>query len=390
MNLRKTRRIIVVFLTFALTLCFAATALAFDKVIYANADPFMYYVQVDVVNNIVTVFSKDSKGKYSKIHKQFICTVGASGTPTPTGTFRLNESRRRFGYFQEFGVYAQYWTNVAGGIYFHSILYTRPKEGSFTRTSYNNLGRGGSHGCIRLLVEDARWIYYNCPSGTRGEIVKGEKNDTLRKSLLPKVSASKYKPEADQYENAKRNLPRATIKSDTVFKAVSGKTSTIQKGATVNIISSGQVSCRVTVNGVEGHIDSRYLNFIPNGPGDAEKNQTKKTIKVFEVSAAQTNFYERATPSATVLGVYGKGTELSYVGETKSFYKVKIEGVIGYIYKKDIKSMYAERDPGYKPKVYKVLKSDTSDDFVDLADDATPTPTPTPEPTDDEGWVEIE
>jgi len=32
--------------------------------------------------------------------------------------------------------------------------------------SVNKLGSPASHGCIRLKVEDARWIYNNCPAGT--------------------------------------------------------------------------------------------------------------------------------------------------------------------------------------------------------------------------------
>ena len=29
-----------------------------------------------------------------------------------------------------------------------------------------NLGRKASHGCIRLKIDDAKWIYDNCPYGT--------------------------------------------------------------------------------------------------------------------------------------------------------------------------------------------------------------------------------
>ena len=34
------------------------------------------------------------------------------------------------------------------------------------KTSVRKLGRRASHGCIRLTVEDAKWIYDNCPAGT--------------------------------------------------------------------------------------------------------------------------------------------------------------------------------------------------------------------------------
>ena len=34
------------------------------------------------------------------------------------------------------------------------------------RDRYNQLGTVCSHGCVRLTVADAKWIYDNCPLGT--------------------------------------------------------------------------------------------------------------------------------------------------------------------------------------------------------------------------------
>ena len=83
------------------------SAIAFDKVVYANADPNKYFVECDLVNNIVTIYKSDDEGKFTIIAKQFPCTTGAKATPTPVGSFRLNESRRRFGYFRNYDCYGQ-------------------------------------------------------------------------------------------------------------------------------------------------------------------------------------------------------------------------------------------------------------------------------------------
>ena len=49
---------------------------------------------------------------------------------------------------------------------FHSVLYNQ-KGGPVTQSSVNNLGSKASHGCVRLSVEDAKWLYQNCPKGTK-------------------------------------------------------------------------------------------------------------------------------------------------------------------------------------------------------------------------------
>ena len=49
---------------------------------------------------------------------------------------------------------------------FHSVLYSTRSESSLKYSSVYNLGRKASHGCIRLSVEDAQWIFENCASRT--------------------------------------------------------------------------------------------------------------------------------------------------------------------------------------------------------------------------------
>ncbi len=350
----------------------SSNAFAFSKVVYANADPWKYFVELDLTNKITTVYEKDSKGKYSKIAKQFISTTGLDETPTPEGSFIMNDSRRRFGYFTKFDVYAQYWSNVAGGIYFHSIIYTKPEEGAWTTSSYRALGKQASHGCIRMLVEDARWIYYNCPAGTRGVIVSNPKNEALRQSLLPKQAAKDYKPTADEYEAANRGLARAKVVRETTFTPVSGSDETVDRGTLVQIISSGGKTCRVKVGDREGHILTRDLEFFPNGPKDKQISLNQKEIA--QVSSKQAPVYKASTTESAVIGTYGKGTTLKIKAETASFYQVSVDGKIGFIKKTDVSEGYVSLS--YKDVVKRI---DTSP-----APSATAAPTVAPTASPDE------
>ena len=153
--------------------------------------PLPYKIQVDVTNQVVTVFGRDNNGKYTKVVRQMICSTGTDATPPPLGTFNMPGQKGRWGYFAKFGVYAQYWSRIKGGILFHSVIFRKPDESTLSVSSLLNLGKKASHGCIRLLVEDAKWIYYNIPAGTEVTKMKGKKNPSLTASLKPKLKPVK-------------------------------------------------------------------------------------------------------------------------------------------------------------------------------------------------------
>ncbi len=113
---------------------------------YQNTDPGLYLVELDLTNQVGAVYMRDELGGYSNMIRQFLITSGDEENSTPTGTFKLTEMRERFGYFLNFNIYAQYWTQVVRGIYLHSVLFSKRNDTSMTRGSYNELGKAASHG----------------------------------------------------------------------------------------------------------------------------------------------------------------------------------------------------------------------------------------------------
>ena len=99
-------------------------------------------------------------------------------------------------YFPKFKVYAQYQVRIKGSILFHSILYDKKDLKTLKTSSYNNLGKRASHGCIRLLPEDARWIYENCSPGTEVHVFEGEAIEGERERLKPMPIKSWYPEQA--------------------------------------------------------------------------------------------------------------------------------------------------------------------------------------------------
>ncbi|NMA95287.1 MAG: L,D-transpeptidase family protein [Clostridiales bacterium] len=155
----------------------------------APKKPLPYKLEIDVTNQVVTAYSRDSSGNYTKIARQMICTTGKSSTPTPLGTFKMPGQKGRWGYFTKFDTYAQYWNRIRGSILFHSVLFAEPDVSTISMSSVRNLGSPASHGCVRLTVADAKWLYESCPAGTEVTVLKKKKNSALTNKLKASMPA---------------------------------------------------------------------------------------------------------------------------------------------------------------------------------------------------------
>ena len=151
----------------------------------ATPEPVPFHITVDVNNQVVTVYSRDAEGEYTVVVRQMICSSGTKKNPSSIGDFTLNGRKARWCFFPKWGDYAQYWTQITSEIAFHSVIYARVDTKSLSIKSYNMLGQRASHGCIRLLVSDAKWIYDNVGAGTVVTITETlPKNDELKSALL--------------------------------------------------------------------------------------------------------------------------------------------------------------------------------------------------------------
>lgn len=105
-----------------------------------------WLVLVDRSRCRVAVF-QGARGNWA-LRDLFSCVVGAPSTPTILGTYTTKGRRMELSTDSR----ARYCTQIQGGYFFHTIL-----------SSNSELGHWASHGCVRLPVEKAKWIYYNLP-----------------------------------------------------------------------------------------------------------------------------------------------------------------------------------------------------------------------------------
>ena len=130
----------------------------------ARPKPYPYRVEVSLADQTVTVWSLTDQGDYSEV-QSFSCSTGLHDS-TPSGIFLDGHPVNRWHYFEKYYCWAQYSFRIEGGILFHSVLYREQDESTIKNGSVWALGNPASHGCIRLSVEDAKWLFENCPRGS--------------------------------------------------------------------------------------------------------------------------------------------------------------------------------------------------------------------------------
>lgn len=122
--------------------------------LYSSSTP--YIIAVNRGTRKVGIY-QGWRGNWRNI-QYWSCTVGAPSTPTVGGVFRVGN---RGHYFDSGASRCFWWTQFYGNYLFHSTLYNRNGVPTDSR-----LGMALSHGCVRLNINNALWIYNNIPRGT--------------------------------------------------------------------------------------------------------------------------------------------------------------------------------------------------------------------------------
>ena len=130
----------------------------------AKSNPFPYRVEVSIDEQLVRVYALNDQGRYD-LKQTFTCSTGLHDS-TPRGVFLDGHPVNRWHHFEKFNCWAQYSFEVTGDIMFHSVIYGSDNENSLRSGSLYALGNPASHGCIRLKVEDAKWLYEHCKRGS--------------------------------------------------------------------------------------------------------------------------------------------------------------------------------------------------------------------------------
>jgi len=121
-----------------------------------------FRIEVDLTKQKVFVYYKD------ELIREMICSGGADES-TPLGEFETSQ-KIEYDWVSRFNVGAYYWIRFYGNYLFHSVPFD--KNGEMIIEEYEKLGSPASHGCIRLKLDEAKWLYEKLPLGVKVIIYK--------------------------------------------------------------------------------------------------------------------------------------------------------------------------------------------------------------------------
>lgn len=93
------------------------------------------------------------------LNRRYVCSTGKASTPTVIGEYQVYGKGYSFGH----GYTCYYYTQFYGDYLFHSSPYYVNSNQVMDPT----MGVPSSAGCVRLEIQNAKWIYDNIPYGTK-------------------------------------------------------------------------------------------------------------------------------------------------------------------------------------------------------------------------------
>ena len=139
-----------------------------------------YRIDVDLTNQIATVYGIYSNGSAKALMSEFVSTA-RKGKTTPVGNFKIQgasggrKAKYRTCKLSGGKTYAEYACRFTGAKMMHGVPWrSRNTKGYVYKNEFNKLGSVASGGCVRMPLKLARYIYNNCPIGTPVRVFKGK------------------------------------------------------------------------------------------------------------------------------------------------------------------------------------------------------------------------
>ena len=97
--------------------------------------------------------------------REELCSTGL-GNSTPRGIYLDGGPVNVWHHFSKFDCWARYSFEIDGDRMFHSVIYSERDTDTLRESSLYGLGNKASHGCVRLAVKSAKWLFEHCAPGS--------------------------------------------------------------------------------------------------------------------------------------------------------------------------------------------------------------------------------
>ena len=141
--------------------CFKSNGVWVSDSMNAKAQSYVsrtnWLILVDTSRCVTSIYC-GSQGNWD-LNRRYVCSTGRAGTPTVIGEYEVFGKGYSFGH----GYTCYYYTQFYGDYLFHSS----PYYVNSNRIMDPTMGVPSSAGCVRLEIQNAKWIYDNIPYGTK-------------------------------------------------------------------------------------------------------------------------------------------------------------------------------------------------------------------------------
>lgn len=241
-----------------------------------------YVLKVNRKQNVITAYKNNVPVRV------MLCSTGKNNA-TPAGTYYTKAKMR----WHELDgpVWGQYCTRISGHYLFHSVYYRAYNNNrKLAINEYRKLGSQASHGCVRVTVEDAKWIYDNCSIGTKVVVYDSKDAGPLGKPSNIKVktkSSGKWDPtDTDPSNPHYKYRPTITISKDKATTIAVGTKYNLKSGVTAKDYKKKNITSKIKVNGkVDTSKPGTY--YLKYWVQDSRNYYTYKEFKVKVIKASR-------------------------------------------------------------------------------------------------------
>lgn len=145
-----------------------------------------YTIEVNIAKNAMVIYEIEDD-KSQKVIKVFPVSIGKE---LKKGKYSIEG---KYSWVRIGDDWSQYGSKIDNLCYIGSVAYEDNYPETLKPKSYNNVGIKKSNGKnILLYTRDANWVYENCKTGTKINVIKGKDSDQLPLEMTKKIELSEY------------------------------------------------------------------------------------------------------------------------------------------------------------------------------------------------------